>query len=160
VKLDEYVSDVLIKNNVVLFNNSIYIPDENNVYYLDLTDETVSLYGLSSGSYKKCFRSGEIKSLFIDDDGTIYALDYEKYALSSDKDTIYGIKKGDGVYYIVSQSLGKVYGNVDKSKYTEFQSSESIDMIQINGTGDMCIVRSFAEGSRDRKRLQVYDITK
>jgi hypothetical protein len=118
------------------------------------------LYGLSSGSYKKCFTSGEIKSLFIDDDGTIYALDYEKYALSSDKDTIYGIKKDEGVYYIVSQSLGKVYGDTDNSKYTEFQSHESIDMIQINGAGDMCIVRSFVEGSRDRKRLQVYDITK
>lgn len=172
VKLSENESDILIKNNVVLFNNKIYIPNtpnennelpkESDVYFLDLTGETVSLRELSDNSYKTCFdiEKGEIKSLFIDDDGTIYALDYEKYALSSDKDTIYGIKKDEGVYYIVSQSLGKVYGDVDKSKYTEFQSRESIDMIQINGFGDMCIVRSFADGSLDRKRLQVYDITK
>lgn len=159
--------------NVVLFGNNIYIPKGNDIYklmlaYMEYDEEKekeepkVKIIKLDSSEYKKNFddQTQTIRNIFIDEDGSIYALDYEKYALSNDKDTIYGISFQDNIYYIEAQSIGKLYGNMDNSKYKEFQSSESIDMIQINGFGDMCLVRSFAENAKDIKRLQVYDISK
>lgn len=112
-----------------------------------------------------------IKHIFIDDEGTIYGLNFDEYAISPDGDTIYGLYASDryiasgGWWWLFNQSLSKMKSDVSSSKYAEFASPNSIDKVKINDKGEMCLIRNFhnlLDNTNDDnyKRLEIYDKTK
>lgn len=158
---------VLFENNIYVPYNSgilkvVMLPNERDLEKLttwDRESKTVALRLLDADEYQKGFQSGDVKNIYIDEDGTIYALDFEKYAMCIDRETLHGLQKNGSEYQIVQQSLAKLYGGIDNSKYQEFRSLDSIDLIRFNQEGEMCLIRNFSN-STDRKRLQVFDKTK
>lgn len=174
IYLNGYVIKNAISKNWVMYGNNIYIPNGNGILKIvmcpndkdkselstwDYKNQTVALRELTSEEYQSGITDGEVKSIYIDEEGLIYALGFDKYAISLDKETLYGLEKEGERYYISNQTIAKLYGGIEKSKFKEFTSKSSIDMIRINSLGEMCLIRDF-EKTLERKRLQVYDKTK
>lgn len=113
----------------------------------------------------------KIKNIFIDEDGKLFATNFDKMAISPDGDTIYGLY-GQDVYlatgqwfWLFNQSMAKMQADVSTSKYAEFASPNSIDAIRFNERGEMCLLRNFHnlsdnENEDNNKRLDIYDKTK
>lgn len=111
-----------------------------------------------------------IKNIFVDSNGYIYGFNYDRIAMSGDGDTLYGIYSWDkyinsgGWWWVYNQSLSKLKSNIDTSKYAEFSSSDSIDMICFNDENYMAMVRNFhnleSNTLAGNKRFDIYDKTK
>ena len=113
----------------------------------------------------------KIKNIFIDEDGKIFGLNFDKFGVSPDGDTFYGLY-GQKEYlatgqwfWLFNQSMAKMQADVATSKYAEWASPNSIDAVRLNELGEMCLLRNFsnfAENNNDdnNKRLDVYDKTK
>lgn len=112
-----------------------------------------------------------IKNIHIDEDGTIYAFNFDKIGVVPDGDTIYGLYANDayirsgGWYWLFNQSLSKMKFIHDTSKYAEFASNNSIDMVRFNERGEMALVRNFHNlpdnnYADNNKRIDIYDKTK
>lgn len=105
----------------------------------------------------------KIKNIYFDDKDNLYAFNFDKIAISSDKDTIYGLYNKDimqgGWYWIYNQSLSQMQSSISTSKYVEFASNDSIDFIKFNEYGDMALIRNFYSTNKN-KRLEIYDKTK
>ena len=113
----------------------------------------------------------KIKNLYIDEDGKIYGLNFDKYAVSPDGDTIYGLYGQDKYlatgqwFWLFNQSISKMQSDVSTSKYAEFASPNSIDAVKFNNLGEMCLIRNFHnlsdnENDDNNKRIDIYDKTK
>ena len=113
----------------------------------------------------------KIKNIFIDEDGKIYALNFDKIGVSIDGDTIYGLYGEDKYlatgqwFWLFNQSMSKMQADVSTSKYAEFASPNSIDAIKFNEKGEMCLLRNFHnladnQNEDNNKRIDVYDKTK
>jgi hypothetical protein len=58
----------------------------------DKETHSVAFRLLRNDEYQKGFiGESDVKNIYIDEDGTIYALDFDKFTISSDGETIYGI---------------------------------------------------------------------
>lgn len=112
-----------------------------------------------------------IKHVYIDEQGVIYGLNFDEYAISPDGDTIYGLYAWDkyvasgGWWWLFNQSLSKLKSDNETSKYAQFASPNSIDRVKINEKGQMCLIRNFHNlldntNPDNNKRLQIYDKTK
>lgn len=143
----------------------------NSEYYTNFTrlmngtEETISL---ESGFITV---ENKIKNIYIDETGTIYAFNYDKIAVVPDGDTVYGLYSNDkyvksgGWYWLFNQSLSKLISSYDTSKYAEFASPNSIDMVRFNEYGEMALVRNFNnhpdnENEDNNKRIDIYDKSK
>lgn len=113
----------------------------------------------------------KIKNIFIDEHGKIFGLNFDKFAVSPDGDTIYGLYGQDEYlatgqwFWLFNQSMGKLQADVSSSKYAEWASPNSIDAVKLNELGEMCLIRNFHnladnENDDNNKRLDVYDKTK
>lgn len=113
----------------------------------------------------------KIKNIFIDENGKLFATNFDKMAISPDGDTIYGLY-GQDIYlatgqwfWLFNQSMSKMQADVATSKYAEFASPNSIDAVKFNERGEMCLLRNFhnlIENDNDdnNKRMDIYDKTK
>lgn len=113
----------------------------------------------------------KIKNIYIDESGAIYGFNYDKIAIVPDGDTVYGLYAGQdyinsgGWYWLFNQSLSKMIASSNTSKYGEFASQNSIDMVKFNNKGEMALVRNFNnfesnQNSDNNKRLDIYDKSK
>lgn len=113
----------------------------------------------------------KIKNIYIDEHGKIFGLNFDKFAVSPDGDTIYGLYGQDEYlatgqwFWLFNQSMGKLQADVSSSKYAEWASPNSIDAVKLNELGEMCLIRNFHnladnENDDNNKRLDVYDKTK
>lgn len=113
----------------------------------------------------------KIKHIYIDSNGKIYGLNFDHYSLAADGDTIYGLYAWDqyvstgGGWWLFNQSLSKIHSDVSTSKYAEFQSMNSIDMVRFNARGEMALVRNFNnlpdnKNSDNQKRLEIFSKAK
>lgn len=109
----------------------------------------------------------EIKNIFINEDGKIYGLNFDAFSLANDGDTLYGLFSWEkyintgGGWWLFNQSLSKIESDVSSSKYAEFQSMNSIDMIRFDSKGNMALVRNFNNlsdntNSDNNKRIEIY----
>ena len=112
-----------------------------------------------------------IKKIHIDEDGTIYGLNFDEYGVSCDGDTIYGLYSWEryinsgGWWWLFNQSLSKMKSDVSTAKYAEWASPNSIDRVKLNENGEMCLIRNFNNladniNPDNNKRFEVYDKTK
>jgi hypothetical protein len=113
----------------------------------------------------------KIKHIFIDEEENIYGLNFDQFGIAKDGDTIYGLY-GNEIYtnqgqwwWLFNQSLSKMHSDANTSKYAEFASPNSIDMVKFNELGEMCLIRNFNnlsdnENPDNNKRMDIYDITK
>lgn len=112
-----------------------------------------------------------VKNIYIKEDGMVYALNYDQYGISADRDTIYGLYAMDtyiasgGWWWLFNQSLSKMHADSVTSKYAEFASPNSIDRIKLNNRGEMCLIRNFHnllenENEDNNKRMDIYDKSK
>lgn len=111
-----------------------------------------------------------IKHIHIDKSGTIYGLNFDKFAVSPDDDTIYGLYANSayinsgGWYWLFNQSLSKIKSSVSSSKYAEFASSQSIDWVVCDDKDNMMLIRNFnkleEEANDDPPRFEIYDKSK
>lgn len=184
------IGNIISAYNPLIVNTNLYIPinTKNNRYIIkiiflpDKEGETkLSARILDASEYINNFtnvfdetlRETEaiIKSLYIDNDGNIYAFNYDKLKMTSDGDTIYGIynnelNKGDNWYYIYNQSAGRLHSSPSASKYAEFSSDISIDNIAFNPLGEMALIRGFRPNATTKeidpkaKCLEIYNRTK
>ena len=113
----------------------------------------------------------KIKNIYIDEDGKVFGLNFDKYAVSPDGDTIYGLYGQDKYlatgqwFWLFNQSMSKIQSDVSTSKYAEWASPNSIDAVKLNELGEMCLIRNFHnlsdnENSDNNKRMDIYDKTK
>ena len=187
---DDNIGDLLSKYNSVSYNSNLYIPINSSldkyiikiIFNPDKFKETErSARRLSASEFINNFTNtydkslveteDNINSLYVDNEGNIYAFNYDKLKMTYDGDTIYGIysnelSKGDKWYYIFNQSIGRLYSSAATSKYAEFSSDISIDNIAINPLGEMALIRGFrpnattGEIDENEKCLEIYDRTK
>lgn len=112
-----------------------------------------------------------IKHIHIDKQGNIYGLNFDQYGVAADGDTIYGMYGWDkyidvgGWWWLFNQSLSKMRSDISSSKYAQFASPNSIDMVKFNEKGEMCLIRNFnniADNTNEdnNKRIDIYDKTK
>lgn len=112
-----------------------------------------------------------IKNIYINENGEVYGFNYDQIALSSDGDTMYGIYgaedyvKSGGWFWLYNQSLSKIKSSIQSSKFAEFGSPNSIDLVKLNKDGSMALVRNFHNPDNNtepdnEKRLEIYDVTK
>ena len=112
-----------------------------------------------------------IKNIYIDEEGNIYGVNYDQFAIAGDGDTMYGLYGRDkyinsgGWWWIFNQSLSKMKSNASSSKYAEFSSNNSIDRIKFNELGEMGLIRNFSnlienENEDNNKRFDIYDKSK
>lgn len=113
----------------------------------------------------------KIKNLYIDEDGKIFGFNFDKIAVSTDGDTIYGLYGQDKYlatgqwFWLFNQSMSKIQADVSTSKYAEWASPNSIDAVKFNELGEMCLIRNFHnladnENDDNNKRMDIYDKTK
>lgn len=113
----------------------------------------------------------KIKNIFIDEDGKLFATNFDKMAISPDGDTIYGLYGQDTYlatgqwFWLFNQSMSKMQADVVTSKYAEFASPNSIDAVKFNELGEMCLLRNFHnlvsnKNDDNNKRMDIYDKTK
>lgn len=112
-----------------------------------------------------------IKHIHFDKDGKLYGLNFDQYGVAADGDTLYGLYamqnyiNSGGWWWLFNQSLSKMKTKTSTSKYAEFASPNSIDMVKLNEKGQMCLIRNFNNiisnnNPDNEKRLEIYDITK
>lgn len=113
----------------------------------------------------------KIKNIFINEQGKLFAMNFDKFAVSPDGDTIYGLY-GQAEYlatgqwfWLFNQSMAKMQADVSTSKYAEWASPNSIDAVKFNELGEMCLIRNFSnlatnENEDNNKRIDIYDKTK
>lgn len=113
----------------------------------------------------------KIKNIYFNNEGKLFAFNFDQMAMSSDGNTMYGLYAWDkyinagGWYWLYNQPLSKIQAIVSSSKFAEFGSNESIDWIQMNERGEMLLVRGFSsaqsiEVDENAKRFEIYDKTK
>lgn len=113
----------------------------------------------------------KIKNIYIDEDGHIYGMNYDQISMSADGDTLYGLYSWDkyvgsgGGWWLFNQSLSKMRAEQESSKYAEFQSGNSIDIVRFNSRGEMALLRNFNNlpdntDDDNYKRIEIYDIAK
>lgn len=112
-----------------MYGNNIYIPNGNGILKMvmspndkdkseltswDNKNQTVALRLLNKDEYQSGITDadGEVKSIYIDEEGLIFALGFDKYAISLDKETLYGLEKEGERYYISNQTIAKMYGGI------------------------------------------------
>lgn len=112
-----------------------------------------------------------IKHIYIDKDDNIYGLNFDRYSIATDCDTMYGLYNSEedmaqgGWSWIYNVRLSKIRARLGTSKYAEFGSPNSIDHISFNLNGEMGLIRSFRSAlwntnSDNIKRMEIYDRTK
>lgn len=113
----------------------------------------------------------KIKNIFINEDGKVFGMNFDKFAVSPDGDTIYGLYGQDEYlatgqwFWLFNQSMSKMQADVETSKYAEWASPNSIDAVRFNELGEMCLIRNFHnlatnENEDNNKRIDIYDKTK
>lgn len=107
----------------------------------------------------------KIKNIYINNEGKIFGFNFDSIGVAPDDDTVYGLYAWDkyihsgGWYWLYNQSLSKMQSQITTSKFAEFASNESINLVKMNEEGMMCLIRGFAENS-DQRRIEIYDKTK
>lgn len=112
-----------------------------------------------------------IKHIYIDKDGYIYGMNFDKYAVAPDCDTVYGLynseedKAQGGWSWLFNVRLSKVRARLGTAKYAEFGSPNSIDDVKFNMNGEMALIRNFSNtivntNSDNGKCLEIYDRSK
>lgn len=129
----------------------------------DITDEP----GLENGFIEV---ENKFKHIHFNNDGKLFAFNFDKIAMSPDFDSMYGLYAWDkyinsgGWYWLYNQSLSKVQASVSSSKFAEFGSSESIDWVRMNERGEIILVRGYYnyqnEEDEESYRFEIYDKTK
>lgn len=142
--------------------------DEYYVNYLRETlDETESTETVTENGFIEV--ENKIKHVYIDKEGTIYGLNFDKFSAGPDRDTIYGLYANDdyinagGYYWLFNQSLAKIKSSISTSKYAEFGSAQSIDFVCFDDADNLLLVRNSVKIDTDNtepKRFEVYDRTK
>lgn len=146
----------------------VLLPSEYHLNYIRKSNTNSEEISLQSGFINV---ENKIKNIFIDENGIIYGFNYDKIAIVPDGDTVYGLYAGQdyinsgGWYWVFNQSLSKMIASSDTSKYGEFASQNSIDMIKFNNRGEMALIRNFNnhqdnQNSDNNKRLDIYDKSK
>ena len=113
----------------------------------------------------------KIKNLYIDEEGKVFGFNFDKIAVSSDGDTVYGLYGQDKYlatgqwFWLFNQSMSKIQSDVSSSKYAEFASPNSIDAVKFNEKGEMCLIRNFGNllnntNDDNNKRIEIFDKTK
>lgn len=184
------IGNILSRYQPLQYNGNLYIPinriDDCYIIKLifnpDKNDETLlSARRLASDEFVNNFTNtydetlveteSIIKSLYVDNEGIIYAFNYDKLKMSYDGDTIYGLynsnkENTDNWYYIFNQSVGRLHSSAAASKYAEFSSDVSIDNIAINPRGEMALIRGFRNNAtlkkivEEEKCLEIYNRSK
>ena len=188
---DKSIGKIISEYKPLNYDGNLYIPinNKNDSYIIKIIfkpnngEQVLSARRLLSDEFVNNFTNiydkslietdAVIKSLYVDNEGIIYAFNYDKLKMSHDGDTIYGIynntKQNENVdnwYYIFNQSIGRLYSSAAASKYAEFSSDVSIDNIALNPNGEIAIIRGFrpSAGSvsidENEKRLEIYSRSK
>lgn len=188
---DISIADIISEYKPLNYKGNLYIPinNKNDSYIIKVIfnpegeEQPLSARRLSSNEFVNNFTNtydkslietnAYIKSLYVDNEGTIYAFNYDKLKMSHDGDTIYGIynnsgesEKVDNWYYIFNQSIGRLYSSAAASKYAEFSSDVSIDNIALNPNGEMALIRGFRPNTslknidENEKCLEIYSRNK
>lgn len=143
----------------------------NDEYYVNYLRETLQFTDQTEIVNENGFIEVEnvIKHVYIDKDGTIYGLNFDKYSVSPDHDTIYGLYANQnyinsgGYYWLFNQSIAKIKSSVSTSKYAEFGSQNSIDHVCFDDGDNLLLVRNFVKidnDNTDPPNFEVYDRTK
>ena len=108
------------------------------------------------------------KSLYVGENGNLYAFNFDIIKVTHDNDTVYGIIKEnkdktnnteDIWYYIFNQSLNRIQTSTTASRYAEFSSDISIDNIAFGPNGVFALVRGFGTDTASQT-LEIYDKSK
>ena len=148
----------------------LLVSDEYRLNYIDngSTGKNEENISLESGFIAV---ENKIKTIYIDEDETVYCTNFDKMAISPDGDTIYGLYAQEKYlatgqwFWLFNQSMSKIKADVATSKYAEWASPNSIDMVRLNERGEMCLIRNFHnladnENDDNNKRMDIYDKTK
>lgn len=140
--------------------------DEFTVNYVRTGDDVVEEVAMENGFIEV---ENKLKHVYVNEKGQVFGFNFDKIAMSSDGDTMYGLYAWDkyvhagGWNWLYNQSISRMQAAAGSAKFAEFGSEESIDNLAMNEHGDMLLVRGFDMPSDDvtkLKRFEIYDITK
>lgn len=143
----------------------------NDEYYINYQREDLSGTNNSEVVLENGFIEVEniIKHVYIDKDENIYGLNFDKFTVSPDHDTIYGLYlyqdyiNSGGYYWLFNQSLAKIKSSISTSKFVEFGSPESIDWLCEDDDNNLLLIRNTVKidtDNTDPPRFEIYDKTK
>lgn len=139
-------------------------------YILDKNAYNVN-YNAEQGEIITVDRLQKIGSMCVDENGKLYAFNYDSTILSPDKNTIFGVyqeilyaneedeSEETPWYSIYNQAFSKMYTGSSGSKFAEYSSSIPIKAAAINSAYELAIIRGF-DGNKDDNSLEIYDKSK